>query len=254
MLKRSKPNRQVISVESQPDDWARTKDFIVTFGAMSGILAGVLWMGGRFYAYGYFERMNIPIYFLSFSAGEYAETYITSITGNILSYIFAHTLAILVAVIIVLVIALILWVVQKFYKNLKLLEAVEKINNINHRFLAISFFILFLFSFIAAYNNGGVAAYYAMTHARPTTVYSRDLLPLGVPSLVSTSDNKSLLYEFTGLYLLTFNNGKYYLFRELDLTTCKPKQVYIVPDSASISINIQSESLAFPNCSVSPNP
>lgn len=218
--------------------WERVRDVIVTLGAASGILAGVLWMGGRFYAYGYFDRMNIPLYFLSFSAGEYAETYITSITGNILVFFIHYAKFIPVILVAGLIFGIVIWAIQKRYKKLKIREAVDKVYNLNNRLLVMLSLVLFLLSFAAAYDGGNTAAYYMLTNSYPVTVYSKDLLSLGTPSVVSSSDNKSSLYEFTGLYLLTYNSGKYYFFKELDLTTCKPKDVYIASDNDLIGINI----------------
>lgn len=237
--------------EPQPNSWIKIKDFVVTLGAATGILAGVLWMGGRFYAYGYFERMNIPLYFLSFSTAEYAETYVTSIIGNIFSYISSNFQTIFIGIALAIVIGLILRVIQNRYKKLKIRETIEKIDRLNNRFLVVFSCILFLLSFIAAYNNGSDAAYHAMTDSRSITIYSKDLLPLGTPSITTAPDQKSYLYEFTDLYLLTYNNGKYYLFSEFDLTDCKPKRVYIISDSSSISVNMGNTS-PLPQCTIAP--
>jgi len=41
----------------------------------------------------------------------------------------------------------------------------------------------------------------------------------------------------------TYNNGKYYLFKELDLVACKPKEVFIVSDSNNVSIDMKNSSI-----------
>ena len=252
ILKRFRPPIGKDFRESQFSSWTRIKDFIVTFGAASGVLAGVLWMGGRFYAYGYFERIHIPLYFLSFSAGEYAETYVTSIFANIITYMIANFWQILIVIILVIAVSLVLSVIQSRFKKLKIHEAVITIDNIGHRLLAISFVMLLFLSFFIAYNNGNAAASHTLANGQSVTVYSTELLPLGSPSTLKTPVQNSSLYAFTDLYLLTYNNGKYYFFTELDLVTCKPKQVYVVPDSSVAGVKINESSLAFPKCAISP--
>jgi hypothetical protein len=35
------------------------------------------------------------------------------------------------------------------------------------------------------------------------------------------------------------NNGKYYLFRDIDPVTCKPEQVFIISDNSDIYLNVR---------------
>lgn len=250
-LRRVKPIIEKSLNQQTPNSWHKIKDFVVTLGAATGILAGVLWMGGRFYAYGYFERMNIPIYFLSFSTAEYAETYVTSIVGNIVTYISSHFQMIILELILIIAVALILWLVQKRYKNIKIREAINKIEKISNNFIIVGYIALFFLSFLQAYKNGADAAEYIIRNSQSISFYSKDLLPLKNSSTVIVSDQNDTLYEYTGFYLLTYNNGKYYFFRELDITNCKPKQVYIIKDNDTISVNVEN-SFAPLQCSVTP--
>ncbi len=250
-LRRAKPTIEKSPNEQTPNSWHKIKDFVVTLGATTGILAGVLWMGGRFYAYGYFERMNIPLYFLSFSTAEYAETYVTSIVGNIFTYISSRFQTLPIAIALIIAIALTLWLIQKHYTKLKIREAIAKIEEVNNRLLVIGFIALFLLSFLQAYKNGADAAEYIMENSQSITIYSKDLLPLKTPSIINVSNERSPLYEYTDFYLLTYNNGKYYFFREFDLENCKPKQVYIIKDNDTISVNIENNSTPL-QCSATP--
>ena len=146
-LKRPKSLAQKDPGESQSSSWAKIKDFVVTLGAASGILAGVLWMGGRFYAYGYFERMNIPIYFLNFSSAEYAEVYLTSVVTKLIIPIISNFLAIAIGIVLALVAGIILRIAQRRYKKLKFKDALIKIENISNRFLVITERLINKFTF-----------------------------------------------------------------------------------------------------------
>ena len=247
-LKRAK---LVIEKNSSANSWGTIKDFVVTLGAASGIIGGVLWMGGRFFAYGYFERMNIPLYFLSFSAGEYTEVYLTTILLRIILFFTTNLPVFLSIIFLSLVTGIVLWLIQKRYKKLKLRDALVKIENINNKSLIISLIVLFFTSFFVAYSSGDAAAQYSLMNSRAITVYSSDMLPLGTTLTAIETNQQDPLFEYTGLYLLTRNNGKYYLFRELDAATCRPKQIYIVADSDLISVNI-GESISLPKCSATP--
>jgi len=99
-----------------------------------------------------------------------------------------------------------------------------------------------------AYSSGDAAAQYFLMNSRTVTVYSREMLPLGITPTANTLNQQPSLFEYKDLFLLTHNNGKYYLFRELDIATCKPKQIFIVADNDLISVNI-GESVSFPKCS-----
>ncbi|MBI3172911.1 MAG: hypothetical protein HYZ25_04275 [Chloroflexi bacterium] len=225
--------------ENVSSSWQRVKNFVVTLGTISGVLAGVLWLGGRFYAYGYFERMNIPIYFLAFTPGEYAEVYMTSVLSTIMIIIEANIWNILAVLVLIAFTALLLRLIQNIYKTLKIKEAVLKLDKINQNFVIISTITFFLLTFFIAYNNGQAAANNILTESKSVTIYSNgDLLPIGDSTHVSNSS----LRMTSGLYLLTYNNEKYYFFRELDPVSCKPIQVYIIPDNQLVSVVIEESS------------
>jgi hypothetical protein len=251
-LKRSKPNIRENSAE-QPSAWAKLRDSLVTLGAASGILTGILWLGGRFYAFGYFGRMTVPIYFLNFPFGEYAENYVIYTAVDIIKFISDHFSLFALEIILLALVMIVLGVIQKKYKELKIREAVLNFENLNNKLLVALSVLLFLYSFLNAYRDGSNSAYYTLTHGQSVAVFSRDLLPLGTPSVVTAPNQNSSLYEFTGLYLLTYNSNKYYLFRELDLTTCKPKEIYIISDNDSISANISNVLVTSFTCSDPPD-
>lgn len=234
--------------------WIKIKDFLVTLAAVSGILASVLWIGGRFYAYGYFEQMNIPLYFLSFSPGEYAETYVISIIANIITYVFTHVFQLLIAIIFIFVAVLLLHAIQNRYKELKIREAIYKIDSATQNLTILSIILLLLLSFMAAYNNGQTAANHSLAKSQPVTLYSKELLSSDVLKSTIVPNQDSSLYLTTGLYLLTYNNGKYYLFKELDPISCKPKHVFIIPDNELTSVIVEEASPLLTSCNESSLP
>ena len=68
-------------------------------------------------------------------------------------------------------------------------------------------------------------------------IYSTNSLPLEQGNVVEGTT--PAITHYRNLHLLTFNNGKYYLFRELDTSTCKPREVFVVEESQNIHLVIR---------------
>lgn len=62
------------------------------------------------------------------------------------------------------------------------------------------------------------------------------LLDMAAPP-PSASGSAPTPFVYRGYRLLTYNSGKYYFFKDLDPSTCKPKQVYIVDEKQFIQVN-----------------
>jgi hypothetical protein len=58
-------------------------------------------------------------------------------------------------------------------------------------------------------------------------ITSKFELNLGIPDIISSS-GKEIVYQYNGLKLLTVNERRYFLFREVDSITSRPKAVYII--------------------------
>ncbi len=242
-LKRIRTTVQTKFEDLQPDIWVRVRDIVFMLGAGSGIIVGILWLGGRFYASGYFARLGIPLYFLDFSIWEYGENYIITIIVNVITFIFDNFWAGVTEIIGLAIVFAILWFIQKRWRNLKIEKAFDVIYHLNKWVFAAvlpSLFILLILSFFSAYRQGDKDAGDNLTNARSVTVYSKAFLALPSPSVVVGANPDSSLYQFTGLHLLTYNSGKYYFFRDLeqDHKSCKPKQVFVIEDNGSINIVI----------------
>jgi hypothetical protein len=67
-------------------------------------------------------------------------------------------------------------------------------------------------------------------------------MPLDIPNMsIITDNNGTQYYSYTGLRLLTFNNGKYYIFSDIDTKICKPYKVYVIDENIVIKVEIGTE-------------
>ena len=102
--------------------------------------------------------------------------------------------------------------------------------------ILIAIFIYFLYlSFIDLYTQGqDVGSRTLISQSYSVEIYSNDELPLGPASVLQNKIPSIFHYE--GLKLLTYNNEKYYLFREVNPETCKPEKVFIVDNSENVHV------------------
>ena len=132
-------------------------------------------------------------------------------------------------------------ILQRVFPKLKIVDAVKTLrsstknlrNSIKSALvfsMAIYFLYLLLLAFIDINKTGqAIGRDAVLTKSYSIEIYSKEILPLG--QVVSTTS--SSLFQYSGLRLLTYNNGKYYLFRDVDPVTCKPSLVFIINDSPS---------------------
>jgi hypothetical protein len=52
------------------------------------------------------------------------------------------------------------------------------------------------------------------------------------------ADQQIQYYDYKGFHLLTFNEGRYYFFKDIDPITCKPSQVYVIDADRSIQVRL----------------
>ena len=110
-----------------------------------------------------------------------------------------------------------------------------------------------LLSFIDINRTGQVEGKnIVLTSSYAVEVFSRDFLPIGTAKVLSNT--APTLMQYSGLRLLTFNNGKYYLFRDLNPVTCKPSQVFIIPDTPEIHITLSAIVPIDVLCTIPPTP
>lgn len=222
-----------------------TQEILTILGGVTGVIIAILWVAGRFYAAGYFGAMNIPAFQINFSIWEYAELSWLKLIFFFLRKIYLP-LVILAAISLVPLLALIL---QSIFPKLKVFDTaktimsqIERLSGIGY-VLAFSILIYFsyllLLSFVDINKTGEAEGKeIVLTSSYAVEVFSQDFLPIGTAKVVSNTT--PVLMQYSGLRLLTFNNGKYYLFRELDPVTCKPSQVFVIQDTPDIHLALSS--------------
>ena len=217
------------------------QDAITILGGITGIIAAILWIAGRAYMASYFDAMNIPAYQINFSHWEYAEAAWSRIALYLLSRI---VIPIVLTASIALVSLLAILVLQRLLPNLKLVGLLHRITAKAKQLprgsktalaIVFSLYLIYMLLDISAemIRSGqyqGKATVSTKSYA--VEIYSKSLLPLGSPQVIAG------LFRYEGLRLLTFNNGKYYLFRDVDQVTCKPSQVFIISDNPDIHLAV----------------
>ncbi len=221
------------------------QEILTILGGVTGVIIAILWVAGRFYAAGYFGAMNIPAFQINFSIWEYAELSWLKLIFFFLKKIYLP-LVILAGISLVPLLA---YVFQALFPKLRMFDTVRLIVLQIRRLSGIGYVLVFsiivyfsyllLLSFIDINRTGQVEGKnVVLTSSYAVEVFSKDFLPIGAAEVVS--NRTPALKQYSGLRLLTFNNGKYYLFRDLDPVTCKPSQVFIIPDTPDIHLTLSS--------------
>jgi hypothetical protein len=243
-----KPRRYLserISKEQTTTKGMSLQDAVTILGGITGIVVAILWIAGRVYMAGYFGAMNIPAFQINFSIWEYAEAAWSRIVLYFLSKIFIPVILTTSATLISLLVIL---AMQRLFPKLKLVDLLEGITmqakNLPGRFKYVLAFVLtlyFIYILLDISKDMSSAGEYqgretVLSKSYAVEIYSRGYLPLGSPDVMPNTT--PVLLHYSGLRLLTFNNGKYYLFRKIDTATCKPSQVFIISDNPDIHIAI----------------
>jgi len=249
--------RRINREQTSPKYMIGAQEALTILGGVTGLIIAILWVAGRFYATGYFSAMNIPAFQINFSIWEYAELSWLKLIFFFLKKIYLP-LVIIAGISLVPFLTLIL---QTLFPKLKIFDAVkatvsqiQRLSGIGYVLvfsLIIYFSYLLLLSFIDINKIGEVEGKeIVLTSSYAVEVYSRDLLPIGAAKNVAKTT--PTLMQYSGLRLLTFNNGKYYLFRDLDPVTCKPAQVFIIPDTPEIQVALGAIAPIEGPCAITP--
>lgn len=221
------------------------QEAVTILGGITGLIVAILWLAGRFYAAGYFSAMNIPAFQISFSVWEYAELAWSRLLFYFLSKLYPP---LIIVASVAFTSFLSILALQRIFPNLKLIELLERIalqaENLPGSFRSLFFFVLIMyFIFIlldvfieinkSGQHEGRLAV---LMSSYGVEVYSKDYMPLGTPKMMPNTT--PVLMEYSGLRLLTFNSGKYYLFRDVDPVTCRPSQVFIISDSPDVHLAV----------------
>lgn len=225
------------------------KDTVAVLGGLVGFSVAVLWITGRAFAAGYFEAMNIPSYHVSFSVWEYSEKAWLVLVGMCVLILVSVTIFDFVFLIFGALFAKIGSALKAIYDKTPLskiqIPLRDKINKKMIFGLKMSILALYLLFAIdvylrianqTGYSQGNSAVF---NRSMQVELVSETPLNLGSPQLIS-SQGQPTAFVYEDFRLLTHNNGKYYLFKEIDPATCKPAEVFIVDDSRLIQTNLKS--------------
>jgi len=216
------------------------KESVALLSAGAGIFTVLLYLAGRSFASGYFGAMNIPSYLVSFSIWEYGEVaWLPMLIYP--SIIFGSS-------------ALIGWGISSLWEWLSLhvgffskwsndKKSLNKneLKNSQIWLLIVMLSVLILLTlpiisgtlhFVNRWGELEGLLYIAKSSPEVDFVSK---IPLNLQSSKSRQEN----YYYEKLYLLTFNNGKYYIFKDIDQSTCKPIKVTVVSAENLIQIDIK---------------
>ncbi len=233
--------------KAEQSTWSLIKEAVPVFASLTGLFVAIFWVYGRSYAAGYFDAMNIPSYHVAFSVFEYAET-VWWLVG-LISFTFT----------LILVFFLILGETL-FYllrEKIKSILGKKKIKNAFLKALVLvvdkyekvySFSLWGMFVVLIIMYSASKVAYplgnnlgKANIAGKGTQVELILTFPLdkNTQAQILSNNKTNSYYIYQDLKLLTYNNGKYYLFRELDPQTCKPRDVYIIDEANLIQVTLK---------------
>ncbi|MCX6082405.1 MAG: hypothetical protein NTW32_23000 [Chloroflexi bacterium] len=229
------------------------RDMIGLISAGTGIFAALLYLAGRSFAGGYFEAMNIPGYSINFSIWEYGEV------AWLPMFFYPASMFVLGGLFWGVFYSLKSWLSPLGYAFLSWLKNLIKIKLpawrlpdvgiLARRFFdlaKIAFVVTLFISFVMGTLlvvkiwgsfNGKI---YVLESAARVELVSTSLMtlenPTPMPSQAGGKNNTYYIYD--GFHLLTINNGKYYLFKEIDPVTCKPLKVYVIDADQYKQVNL----------------
>lgn len=229
------------------------REIIGLVSAGTGIFAALLYLAGRSFAGGYFEAMNIPSYQVSFSIWEYGEVaWLPLLLYPIGMFVFGGLLwgvfYSLRSWLSPLGITFWNWLKKKIkFKTLtwqlpdigimaKRAFSLAKVASI------VFLFISFAMGTLLFVRNWGLfnGQVHILENAARVELVSTVPMTLENPDMITTQTGGqgSQYYVYSGFHLLTVNGGKYYLFKEIDPTTCKPLKVYVIDADQYKQVNL----------------
>lgn len=229
------------------------RDALTLVSAGAGVFAVLFYLAGRSFSGGYFGQMNIPSYQISFSLLEYSElAWVPLFVFPLLVILIVSFLAWAVFTLKDLFAPLFVLLIGKILLSKRPKRFTLDFSKITmSRETKLSFFVLF-WTFVAfvgmflilglmtftdsAGRNAGRKT--ILENAQTVELVSAIPLALDDNNLAPVGASGQAYYIYTGFHLLTFNSGKYYLFKEIDPVTCKPLKVYIIDSEKDLQVNL----------------
>lgn len=243
-------------------DWLR--EWIGVIVTATGIFSTLFYLAGRSFASGYFSAMNIPSFQVSFSLWEYGEVgWIPMLLYPIGMFAIAGLFWGGFYSIRDLTTPLRNWLFNVFaclkqsilsffskYLKIKLpsikLPVWSREALISFQLVKYSINILFVLLFVymtlkfVSFWGESNGIIFVLNRSQQVEILSTNIIPLDNSGIIAPQKNSDGTYIYQGFHLLTYNDGKYYLFREIDRKTCKPIKVYIIDANPNIHVNLLS--------------
>jgi hypothetical protein len=219
------------------------RELVGLIGASIGLFAALFYITGRSYYSGYFGAMNIPEYLIGFSLQEYGKVAWTPM------FFYPAFMMIMGGLFWGIVYTLRDWLSSYFFRSVKKFFPTIQWpkTSIDTRLMFIIFWAgIFLIALIISVTSiltfvqksGETDGKTAMLE-NATLVELVSAKPMMPESVIKQSDDlNGVHYIYKGFRLLTFNNGKYYLFKEINPLTCKPRQVYVIDADQYQQVNL----------------
>lgn len=249
-----KTSIQAVQLSSQASDkrpFESLREVIGLISAGAGIFGVLLYLAGRSFASGYFAAMNIPNYQVSFSLWEYGE--VAWFPMIIYPTLMLGASGLLWTVIYGLRDFVMRWL-SRITEWLKRTVKVTRpgwlkpeFSRQTRQWFVVTLLALLVFIFMLAVENtlkfvekwGSLSGQtYVVEKAAQVELISAIPLALDDNNLAAIQSSGLNYYIYQGLHLLTFNNDKYYLFKEIDPVTCMPLKVYVVNAEQNLQINL----------------
>ncbi len=223
------------------------KEFVGILLSLSAFLTALFYFTGHAFMVNFFQEMNIPSNLLTMSLWEYGEV---GWRYFVIYLFWAAVLVFVGAVAVGLMVVAVSFLREwgrkhsfhtrvKFFKKRSQLQLSSASRGLVDRVLGtlrllsviIVIFIGVTFVIYAAGQDAGrggmTAGREAILNAQLLTIVTD--YPLDIPggTKIETPE-KNTLYRYDNLYLLTYNEDRYFAYRTLGAEMCRPNEVYII--------------------------
>jgi hypothetical protein len=241
------------------------KEFLGAAVSLSALVTALFYFSGRAFVNCFFQEMNIPHHQFELTVRQYSEMGWSYVAQYIFKIAYYCLLGSTLMGLLVLVVHLVgMWVSKQFLRNRtkptsrlplprwsrSLLEpAVKAIKISAMATLAIlAIVIVVALAGQEAGQAGMQAGREAILNAQHLTLISDH--PLDIPDeTVIRSSPDHTLYRYEGLYVLTYNQERYFLYRSLGVSVCRPERVFIVEADQVMQAILENRPANAPNCS-----
>ena len=244
------PNDDTKQGADQGKSWVDViKDSVTILGGLTVIIVALFVFLGRRFIEGYFSVLNIPISAVNFSTWSYGETGLVYIIAPIGVFII---LSPIIVFIFLFISETIFRVIQNIFPQKSIVtpnktslfqpilqEVLPPTIKVFCGAIVITLLMrVFLAVSLRMYDEGENNAYqYIQESALGIRLTSKEpfLIPAPTVTAATATANDEPTYTYEGLYLLTKNDGTYFLFDDVD-ETCRPRDIYIVKEAQLLGV------------------